>query len=188
MQGRDNVAQFLEIAPHWNISDGSRHSLAVSCDVRCCQAPFVHSAYDRKAIQPNLLRALVMDIFNFLLQRKTPIAHVVHEQHLPLHEPVAVVGELRSARRSANLRPYSKGSIGTYPSLARASNATPRRHNAHSVLPLILRGRGAMCAMHHACVKPPCHGEHRVMGSVSNLPLPLLTPTHCFGQTNPLPR
>lgn len=115
LQGRENVAHYLEVAPHWNITDGSQHSLAVSRDVRCTNAPFVHAAYDRKPIQPGLVRALIMDVFNFLLQRKTPVAHVVHEQHLPLLEPVAVVGELRYCHRSGALKPYSRGSIGTSP-------------------------------------------------------------------------
>eukprot|EP00892_Ulva_mutabilis_P010975 jgi/Ulvmu1/824/UM010_0198.1 len=109
--GRENVAQFLEVAQHWNVTDGHKHSLAVSRDVQCTNAPFVHAAYDRKAIQPSLLRALVMDVFNFVLQRKTPIAHVVHEQHIPPLEAVAIVGELRSTPKTPYLKPYSNGSI-----------------------------------------------------------------------------
>lgn len=111
MQSRDSVQNFLEVADSWNITDGVSHSLAVSRDVHCNSAPFKHSAYDRTVLHQGLLRAVATEAINYILQRKTPVASVVHEQYMPVHEQVALVGELRVVPRSPALRPLTTNSV-----------------------------------------------------------------------------
>jgi hypothetical protein len=115
VQSRDSVQNFLEVAESWNITDGVSHSLAVSREVHCNSAPFQHSAYDRTVLQQGLLRAVATEAINYILQRKTPVASVVHEQYMPMHEKVAVVGELKSVSRGPNLRPFSSNAIRVSP-------------------------------------------------------------------------
>lgn len=117
VQSRDSVQNFLEVADSWNITDGVSHSLAVSRDVHCNGAPFKHSAYDRTVLQQGLLRAVATEAINYILQRKTPVASVVHEQYMPVHEQVAIVGELRVVPRGHSLRPLSSGNISELPFL-----------------------------------------------------------------------
>lgn len=118
VQSRDSVQNFLEVAESWNITDGVSNSLAVSRDVHCNSAPFQHSAYDRTVLQQGLLRAVATEAINYILQRKTPVASVVHEQYMPVHEKVAVVGELRSVARGPNLRPFSSSNVSARPHAA----------------------------------------------------------------------
>lgn len=113
VQSRDSVQNFLEVADSWNVTDGSSHSLAVSREVHCNNAPFKHSAYDRTVLHQSLLRAVATEAINYILQRKTPVASVVHEQYMPIHEKVALVGELRVAPKSQALRPLATSSIST---------------------------------------------------------------------------
>lgn len=111
VQSRDSVQNFLEVADSWNITDGVSHSLAVSRDVHCNSAPFTHSAYDRTVLHQGLLRAVATEAINYILQRKTPVASVVHEQYMPVHEQVALVGELRRVPQGTSLRPLTSKSI-----------------------------------------------------------------------------
>jgi hypothetical protein len=111
VQSRDSVQNFLEVADSWNITDGIAHSLAVSRDVHCNHAPFKHSAYDRTVLHQGLLRAVATEAINYILQRKTPVALVVHEQYMPVHEQVALVGELRAVPRGPALKPLTTNSI-----------------------------------------------------------------------------
>jgi hypothetical protein len=113
VQSRDSIQNFLEVADSWNITDGMSHSLAVSRDVYCNNAPFKHSAYDRTVLHQGLLRAVATEAINYLLQRKTPVASVVHEQYMPVHEQVALVGELRVVPRGPALRPWTNNNIST---------------------------------------------------------------------------
>lgn len=113
VQSRDSVQNFLEVADSWNITDGVSHSLSVSRDVHCNSAPFKHSAYDRTVLHQGLLRAVATEAINYILQRKTPVAAVVHEQYMPVHEKVALVGELRVVPRSPALKPLTTNTIST---------------------------------------------------------------------------
>lgn len=62
-------------------------------------------------LHQGLLRAVATEAINYILQRKTPVASVVHEQYMPVHEKVALVGELRVVPRSQALRPLATNSI-----------------------------------------------------------------------------